>query len=242
MMEIKLEKQGRILSGFYEGYYIKFHKDSQVTGGYYVFLLNHLTLPTDGGDFWEQDWEHLEEFVKSSEWEIEWLEDGGDVILSEPVPGVERGDQVDSAGVVVDVEVESMPVEVDEDAVRRVLSMLAEDDWSAARTGLSMLSCVPERRDFAASLMKRGDAVALYQRRVSGFAWHGGVAAFLHAIAHADVPEVVTFSFTNNEAWTCVVVADPDLQHPIGSVLIPNEKPSLVTEPGPGSCLGCTEQ
>ncbi|MFH9570348.1 hypothetical protein [Streptomyces sp. NPDC017230] len=74
MPHIELEKQGRILAGFYEGYFVRLHDDSDVTGGYYVFIVDDLTAPTDGGDYWVENREELEAFVESSQWEIEWLE------------------------------------------------------------------------------------------------------------------------------------------------------------------------
>ncbi|MGC9410584.1 hypothetical protein [Streptomyces sp. DZ1-3] len=53
---------------------MKLHDDSDVTGGYYVFIIDDLTAPTDGGDYWVENREELEAFVKSSKWEIEWLD------------------------------------------------------------------------------------------------------------------------------------------------------------------------
>ncbi|WP_415646256.1 hypothetical protein [Stackebrandtia soli] len=73
-MEIKLEKQGRILSGPFEGYFVKLHEDPQWISGYYILLVNDLENPTDGGDDWVKDWEDLEEYVRTYRWEIEWLE------------------------------------------------------------------------------------------------------------------------------------------------------------------------
>ncbi|WP_372411265.1 hypothetical protein [Streptomyces luteireticuli] len=74
MTSIKLEQHGRILSGFHEGHFVKLHDDSDVTGGYYIFLVNDLSEPTDGGDYWVEDFAALESFVESSQWVIEWLE------------------------------------------------------------------------------------------------------------------------------------------------------------------------
>lgn len=74
MTRIELERYGCILSGFYEGYFVKLHDDSDVTGGYYVFLVDDLSAPTDGGDYWVEDIAALESFVESSRWEIEWVE------------------------------------------------------------------------------------------------------------------------------------------------------------------------
>ncbi|MBO0657276.1 hypothetical protein J1792_32555 [Streptomyces triculaminicus] len=53
---------------------MKLHDDSAVTGGYYVFLVNDLSAPTDGGDYWVEGIAELESFVESSQWEIEWVE------------------------------------------------------------------------------------------------------------------------------------------------------------------------
>jgi hypothetical protein len=71
---IELERYGRILSGFYEGYFVKLHDDSEVTGGFYIYLVNDLSAPTDGGDYWVEDRAALEEFAESSQWRIEWLD------------------------------------------------------------------------------------------------------------------------------------------------------------------------
>lgn len=73
VIEIRMDQQGRILSGFYEGYFVKIHDDSDVTGGFQIFLLNDLAVPTDGADYWVADREEFEGFVESSEWEIDWL-------------------------------------------------------------------------------------------------------------------------------------------------------------------------
>ncbi|MGW1199625.1 hypothetical protein ACWD4B_27865 [Streptomyces sp. NPDC002536] len=53
---------------------MKLHDDSDVTGGYYVFLVDDLSEPTGGGDYWVEDMAALESFVESSQWEIEWVE------------------------------------------------------------------------------------------------------------------------------------------------------------------------
>ncbi|MFJ6687053.1 hypothetical protein [Streptomyces werraensis] len=74
MRRYEMEKNGRILSGFYEGYFVKLHDDSKITGGCYIFLVNDLTSPTDGGDYWVESLEDLDAFVEESKWEIEWLE------------------------------------------------------------------------------------------------------------------------------------------------------------------------
>ncbi|MET8061256.1 hypothetical protein ACWECC_05630 [Streptomyces microflavus] len=74
MGNIELEKQGRILSGFYEGYFVKIHDDSDVTGGYCIYLVNDLAAPTDGGDYWVENLTELNSFAESSRWEIEWIE------------------------------------------------------------------------------------------------------------------------------------------------------------------------
>ncbi|MFE6041349.1 hypothetical protein [Streptomyces sp. NPDC056452] len=74
MTKIELERDGRILSGFYEGYFVRLHDDSESTGGYLILLVNDLVAPTDGGDYWVEDMAELESFVESSRWEIEWVE------------------------------------------------------------------------------------------------------------------------------------------------------------------------
>ncbi|MCS0600216.1 hypothetical protein NX794_03045 [Streptomyces sp. LP11] len=52
---------------------MKLHDDSEVTGGYYIYLVDDLSAPTDGGDYWVADSAELTSFVESSEWEIEWI-------------------------------------------------------------------------------------------------------------------------------------------------------------------------
>jgi hypothetical protein len=74
MGNVELEKQGRILSGFYEGYFVKIHDDSDVTGGYYIYLVDDLAAPTGGGDYWVENLTELNSFVESSRWVIEWTE------------------------------------------------------------------------------------------------------------------------------------------------------------------------
>ena len=74
MIDLQLEKNGRITAGQYEGYYVRFHDDSEVTGGFYIFLLNDLESPTDGGDYWVANVVELESFAESAKWEIRWLD------------------------------------------------------------------------------------------------------------------------------------------------------------------------
>ncbi|MYX30853.1 hypothetical protein GTY75_30230 [Streptomyces sp. SID8381] len=71
--KVEMERYGRILAGFYEGYFVRIRDDSEVTGGYYIYLVDDLAEPTDGGDYWVADKGELESFVESSQWEIEWL-------------------------------------------------------------------------------------------------------------------------------------------------------------------------
>lgn len=77
MARVELERYGHIVSGFYEGYFVKFHDDSEVTGGYYIYLINDPSAPTDGGDYWVADSMELKSFIDSSQWEIEWMPDPG---------------------------------------------------------------------------------------------------------------------------------------------------------------------
>ncbi len=74
MTKIELERYGHILSGFYEGYFVKIHDDSDIAGGYQILLVNDLSNPTDGGDYWVEGVVALESFVESSRWTIEWNE------------------------------------------------------------------------------------------------------------------------------------------------------------------------
>ncbi|MGW1466729.1 hypothetical protein ACWCPT_20560 [Streptomyces sp. NPDC002308] len=72
MAKVEPERHGRILSGFYKGYFVKIHDDSERTGGFYIYLVNHVSAPTDGGDYWVADRAELASFVESSQWEIAW--------------------------------------------------------------------------------------------------------------------------------------------------------------------------
>lgn len=72
-MKIERERYGHILAGLYEGYFVKISDDTAETGGYYIYLINHLSAPTDGGDFWVQGQAGLDSFVESARWEIDWL-------------------------------------------------------------------------------------------------------------------------------------------------------------------------
>ncbi|GAA1545782.1 hypothetical protein GCM10009827_077340 [Dactylosporangium maewongense] len=73
MLEIRFQQDGLIESGLHEGYYVKFHDDTDVTGGYYILLVNHLEKPTDGGDYWMLDLQELESFAEAARWKIRWL-------------------------------------------------------------------------------------------------------------------------------------------------------------------------
>lgn len=74
MLDIRLEQSGLIEAGQYEGYYVRFHDDSAVTGGYYILLVNDLESPTDGGDYWVENVAELESFAESAKWKIRWLD------------------------------------------------------------------------------------------------------------------------------------------------------------------------
>lgn len=74
MIDLQLEKHGIITEGQYEGYYVRFHDDSEVTGGFYIFLVNDLDLPTDGADYWVENMVELESFAESAEWKIRWID------------------------------------------------------------------------------------------------------------------------------------------------------------------------
>ncbi|GGN98179.1 hypothetical protein GCM10010112_91020 [Actinoplanes lobatus] len=73
MKSFELERHGRILEGFYEGYFVKLHDDSENTGGFYILIVDDLVSPTDGGDYWVKDMAELELFVDSSRWKVKWL-------------------------------------------------------------------------------------------------------------------------------------------------------------------------
>ncbi|RKN33824.1 hypothetical protein D7044_08660 [Micromonospora musae] len=73
MPDIPLDRYGRILAGENEGYFIRIHFDAEVTHGYYVFLVDDIDSPTDGGDYWVMDMAELANMFHGSEWRIEWL-------------------------------------------------------------------------------------------------------------------------------------------------------------------------
>ncbi|WP_330459182.1 hypothetical protein OIB37_21225 [Streptomyces sp. NBC_00820] len=72
MTRLRLGRPGRIVSGFYEGYVVRIHDDTAVTGGYLILLVDDPAAPTDGGDYWVENLAELESFAQS--WEIEWLD------------------------------------------------------------------------------------------------------------------------------------------------------------------------
>ncbi|MFY1619781.1 hypothetical protein [Micromonospora sp. WMMD736] len=74
MPEIPLNQFGRILAGESEGYYLHVHFDGNVTGGYYVYLVDDVENPADGGDLWAKDENDLAKLFRTSEWKIQWLE------------------------------------------------------------------------------------------------------------------------------------------------------------------------
>ncbi|MEU0550188.1 hypothetical protein [Micromonospora sp. NPDC005979] len=74
MSEIPLNRFGRIRAGESEGYFLHVHFDRDVTGGFYVYLVDDLENPSDGGDSWARDEDELATLFRTSEWKIEWLE------------------------------------------------------------------------------------------------------------------------------------------------------------------------
>ncbi|WP_435204454.1 hypothetical protein [Micromonospora sp. bgisy143] len=76
MPKIPLDRFGRILTGESEGYFLHVHFDEDVTGGYYVYLVDDLENPSDGADYWARDEDELTRLFRTSEWKIEWLEAG----------------------------------------------------------------------------------------------------------------------------------------------------------------------
>lgn len=74
MPEIPLNTFGRILAGESEGYFLHVHFDPDVTGGYYVYLVDDLENPSAGADYWARDEGELARLFQTSEWTTEWLE------------------------------------------------------------------------------------------------------------------------------------------------------------------------
>ena len=70
--EIVLGRIGRILAGENGGYFINVHYDGESTHGYYVFLMNDIDNPSDGGDYWCQDMNEVRRLFEASQWEVEW--------------------------------------------------------------------------------------------------------------------------------------------------------------------------
>lgn len=74
MANIEFGKHGRILEGFYENYFVQLRNDLDGTGGFLILIVDELSAPTDGGDYWVEDMSALESFIESSKWQIEWGE------------------------------------------------------------------------------------------------------------------------------------------------------------------------
>ncbi|MGC5308970.1 hypothetical protein [Micromonospora zamorensis] len=73
MSDIPLDRYGRIVTGENEGYLIHVHYDAESTGGYYVYLVDDLESPSDGGDYWSKDRDELAKLFRLSQWRVEWL-------------------------------------------------------------------------------------------------------------------------------------------------------------------------
>ena len=74
MSKIELERYGQVTAGENEGFFIRVHFDEKNTGGYYVFLMNDIENPSDGGDHWVKDMDELSNLFRVSEWQVEWLD------------------------------------------------------------------------------------------------------------------------------------------------------------------------
>jgi hypothetical protein len=73
MPQIYLDRYARIVAGENEGYFLQVHHDEQGTHGYYIFLVDRIDNPSDGGDLWAKDMAGVENLFRVSEWEVEWL-------------------------------------------------------------------------------------------------------------------------------------------------------------------------
>jgi hypothetical protein len=73
MSKIELERYGRVIAGENEGFFIRVHYDDKSTRGYYVYLVDNIENPTDGGDYWAKDLEELDSLFQVSEWQVDWL-------------------------------------------------------------------------------------------------------------------------------------------------------------------------
>ncbi|GIE92508.1 hypothetical protein [Actinoplanes regularis] len=73
MSDIPIDRYGRVLDGENKGYFIRVTLDAEVTHGYYVFLVDDIKNPSDGGDYWAKDVAELANLFRVSEWRIEWL-------------------------------------------------------------------------------------------------------------------------------------------------------------------------
>ncbi|WP_144119104.1 hypothetical protein [Catellatospora sichuanensis] len=73
MEDIHLDRHGRILAGENEGFFIHVHFDAERTHGYYVFMVDDIENPSDGGDHWAADMAELRTLFRTSDWRIEWL-------------------------------------------------------------------------------------------------------------------------------------------------------------------------
>ncbi|MBO3743982.1 hypothetical protein [Actinoplanes flavus] len=53
---------------------MQLRNDLDGTGGFLILIVDELSAPTDGGDYWVEDMSALESFIESSKWQIEWGE------------------------------------------------------------------------------------------------------------------------------------------------------------------------
>ncbi|MEV8517365.1 hypothetical protein [Dactylosporangium sp. NPDC051484] len=73
MLDIPLDRYGRVLAGENEGYFVRVCFDAEATRGYYIFLVDDIENPSDGGDYWAKDMDEVANLFLVSEWRIEWL-------------------------------------------------------------------------------------------------------------------------------------------------------------------------
>lgn len=68
----KIGKKGRLRNGKHAGFFVRIKDDSQNTGGYLILCWKD--APLEGYDDWVENLVDLEQFLRESGWDIEWLE------------------------------------------------------------------------------------------------------------------------------------------------------------------------
>jgi hypothetical protein len=65
-------KKGRIRAGKDADFFVRIEDDAENTGGYLILIWKD--APSIGYDYWVENLDDLEQFLRESSWDIEWLE------------------------------------------------------------------------------------------------------------------------------------------------------------------------